>query len=133
MVTLDVDNEDDEMKDHTELEVWVRSIDLAAQVYKITDTFPRSETFGLCTQMRRAAVSVASNIAEGAARRTTKDLMAFLHVSRGSLAELETQMVIAQRIGLLFDCSEVTSQARVVGKLLNGLLRALRQKVRAET
>jgi four helix bundle protein len=119
------------MRDHTELEVWKLGVALAAEVYKITSTFPRAETFGLVAQMRRAAVSIPSNIAEGAGRRTTKEFICFIHVARGSLAELETQITIAQRVGLQFETRDVTLQSRVVGRLLNGLLRSLRCKTNA--
>ena len=120
------------MRDHTGLEVWRRSIDLASEVYKITKSFPRSEMFGLTAQMRGASVSIASNIAEGSGRRTTKDFISFLHIARGSLAELETQIAIAQRVNLLDSTHEVMTQTRVVGRLLNGLMRALRRKLSSD-
>jgi four helix bundle protein len=118
----------DAMRTHTDLEVWRRSVDLAAEVYKITQNFPRAEIFGLTGQMRRAAISIASNIAEGAGRRTTKDFICFIHIARGSLAELETQITIAQRVGLGFQARDLMMQSRLVGRLLNGLLRSLRQR-----
>ena len=119
------------MRDHTELEVWKLSVTLAAEVYKITSSFPGAETFGLAAQMRRAAVSIPSNIAEGAGRRTTKDFIHFIHIARGSLAELETQITIAQRVGLQFEARDINMQSKVVGRLLNGLLRSLRCKTNA--
>jgi four helix bundle protein len=118
----------DAMRTHTDLEVWRRSVDLAAEVYKITQSFPRAEIFGLTGQMRRAAVSIASNIAEGAGRRTTRDFVCFIHIARGSLAELETQITIAQRVGLGFHARDLMMLSRLVGRLLNGLLRSLRQR-----
>jgi four helix bundle protein len=121
------------MRDHRDLEVWSRAIDLAAEVYKVTGKFPRTEAFGLTIQMRRAAVSIASNIAEGAARRTTKDFIGFIHVARGSLSELQTQFEIAERVGMAPNTDPLKRQVRSVGRLLNGLLRALRQKVAGGT
>jgi len=117
------------MRDHRDLDVWNRAMDLVVEVYKITNDFPRSETFGLSAQMRRAAISVASNIAEGAARRTTKDFVHFVHVARGSLVELQTQITIATRLGMQVESADVVTMATQVGQQLNGLLRALRRKL----
>jgi four helix bundle protein len=80
-----------------DLIVWQKSIDFADEVYDTTEHFPKSEVFGLANQMRRAAVSVASNIAEGSARHSRRDFVRFLRQSRGSLAELETQITISVR------------------------------------
>ena len=86
-------------KSHLNLILWQKAVDLAVEVYRISGAFPRSEVYGLAQQLRRAAVSIPSNIAEGAARRTTREFIAFLHIARGSLAEVETQLLIAQRVG----------------------------------
>lgn len=77
--------------DHKDLDVWKKSMDLVESIYKITQIFPDSEKFGLTTQMRRAVVSIPSNIAEGSARKGDKELIQFLHIAIGSLSELETQ------------------------------------------
>jgi four helix bundle protein len=87
--------------DVEKLKVWQHSMDLAAKVYEITDKFPKHEMYSLADQMRRAAVSIPSNIAEGKGRRTTKDFIHFLYVARGSLNELSTQIKLAKRIGYL--------------------------------
>ena|SRR5512138_431570 len=121
------------MVDHRSLEVWQKAMDLAEQVYVSTRAFPAEERFGLTAQMRRAAVSIPSNIAEGAGRRTTKDLIAFAHVARGSLAELETQVLLASRVGLLSDVDSWVQTLHAVQRLLNGLIRSLRRKVRSGT
>jgi four helix bundle protein len=121
------------MRDHRDLEVWQKAMDLAAEVYVATKNLPIDERFGLCSQMRRAAVSVACNIAEGAARRTTKDFIAFAHIARGSLAELETQTMLAARIGFHIDPGVLQPRFREVGRLLNGLIRSLHAKIRAGT
>ena len=120
---------------HKELVVWQKSLALAVDIHAATAGFPRSEQFGLVAQMRRAAVSVPSNIAEGSARRTTRDFAAFLHIARGSLSELETQMIVAQRVGYL---GATASQALVVqsdevGRMLTALIAALRRRIAASS
>jgi four helix bundle protein len=121
------------MRDYRDLEVWQKAMDLAAEVYVATCEFPTNERFGLSSQLRRAAVSIPSNIAEGAGRRTTKDFIAFAHTARGSLAELETQMLLAARIGLPVDIQRWGPKIDELGRLLNGLIRSLRDKVQAGT
>jgi four helix bundle protein len=83
------------------LQVWQNGIDLADKVYKLTALFPASETYGLVSQLRRAAVSIPSNIAEGSQRTTDKDFANFLMIARGSLAELKTQLILAVRFGYI--------------------------------
>ena len=83
------------MKVYTELEVWKESRILVKDIYSITKSFPKEEIYGLSNQLRRCAVSIPSNIAEGCGRRTSADTIQFLHISRGSLYELETQLYIA--------------------------------------
>ena len=85
---------------HKDLRVWQCAIELVEAVYRLTSTFPRKELFGLSSQMRRAAVSVPSNIAEGSARQSTKELLYFLSIAAGSLAELDTQLEVASRLGI---------------------------------
>ena len=89
------------IKTHKDLDVWKESMNLAKEVYKLTERFPREEIFGLTSQMRRAAVSIPSNIAEGAARKSDKEFIQFLHVSLGSLAEVETQLLLSRELGFL--------------------------------
>jgi four helix bundle protein len=84
---------------HEKLEVWQEAMDLVVSIYAFTRTFPKHEQFGLAQQMQKASVSIPSNIAEGAARHGSKDFYRFLSIARGSLAELETQLQIASRIG----------------------------------
>ena len=87
------------LNSYKELKVWQRSIDLVTAVYKLTDTFPKSEVYGLTSQMRRAAVSIPSNIAEGYSRRHRQEYIQFIKIAFGSGAELETQFVIAKQLG----------------------------------
>ena len=86
------------METHKDLRVWQQSIDLVSSVYLMTKSFPKDELFGLVSQMRRAAVSVPSNIAEGFARGTDKEKIHFLRISSGSMSELETQLVLSKEL-----------------------------------
>lgn len=88
-------------KPHKKLDVWRLSMELASAVYRLTATFPTDEKFGLMAQMRRAAVSVPSNIAEGAARSSGKEFMQFISIARGSLSELDTQLDISEKLGFV--------------------------------
>ncbi|QSV44864.1 four helix bundle protein [Geobacter benzoatilyticus] len=114
-------------KPHRKLLVWEKSVELASMVYRITDNFPRHEQFGISSQMRRSAVSVPSNIAEGAARKGGKEFANFINISRGSLSELDTQIEIASRTGLLPDSQrqEIEPLMEEVDRLLYGLYRAV--------
>jgi four helix bundle protein len=91
------------MKTHKDLDVWKKAMDLAENIYNITSQFPVEEKYGLVSQIRRAAVSIPSNIAEGAGRNSNKEFIQFLYISMGSLSEVETQLLILQRLNLLSD------------------------------
>lgn len=97
-------NRDSPRRPHERLEVWRDAMDLVEAVYALSAGFPDGERFGLTSQVRRAAVSIPSNIAEGAARRSTLEYLRFLSIARGSLSELDTQMLIAERLGFA-ECS----------------------------
>ena len=94
-----MENGESSKRPHERLEVWRDSMELVEMIYEISGTFPDSERFGLTSQIRRAAVSVPSNIAEGAARRSTPEYLRFLSIARGSLSEISTQIQIAVRLG----------------------------------
>jgi four helix bundle protein len=114
-------------KSYRDLEVWQKAMDLVVECYRITNKFPRSELYGLTSQLRRAAVSVPSNIAEGRERQHTKEFVQHLAIAYGSLAELETHLQIAQRLNYL-DSSQVRQvleKTSEVGRMLNGLRRSL--------
>lgn len=115
----------DSIVSHKDLIVWQKAITLACKVYAATASMPREERFGLQAQLRSAAVSIASNIAEGSARRSRLEFIQYLHVARASLAEVETQVLIATRQELLPDSSTLLDQITEVGRLLNGLIRSL--------
>ena len=110
-----------------DLRVWQHAIELAVSVYRVTETFPKHELYGLAQQLRRAAVSVASNIAEGKGRNTDKEFRQFLFNARGSLLELETQCVIARELGYVpADAYEnMRAHTKDVGRSLAGLLNSL--------
>jgi len=118
------------VKNYKELEVWQKALDLTAEVYRLTRCFPDEERFGLTAQIRRAAVSIPANIAEGWGRGTTKEYIQFLLIARGSLMELETHAIIARRLGYLSEAQVVGLQASVneVGRMLNGLIQSLRSR-----
>jgi four helix bundle protein len=88
-------------KPHKKLDLWNSAMALAVDIYSATDTFPRDERYSLTDQIRRAAVSVPSNIAEGAGRQTRKEFVNYLHMAQGSLSELDTQLELARRLGYL--------------------------------
>jgi four helix bundle protein len=109
---------------YEDLRVWRRAMDLVLEVYRCTGTFPRQEVYGLTSQMRRSAVSVPSNIAEGKGRFSHKELLQFLFHARGSLLELRTQITIARELGFLSPAegARLNDLACEVGRLLNGLI-----------
>lgn len=117
-------------KPHKKLDVWKRSIDLVEQVYQLTQPFSKTEEFGLTSQMRRASVSVPANIAEGAARQTKREFLHFLHISQGSLSEVDTYLEICRRLKYIGPdtCDEVSILVDKVDKMLTGLIKAVRKE-----
>jgi four helix bundle protein len=118
------------VKNYQELIAWQKSMDLVEQIYQASRTFPREEIYGLTSQLRRAAVSIASNIAEGQGRRTTADFLRHLSIGYGSLREVETQILIAARLrySASLTTDTVMNLAGEVGRLLNGLMNSLERK-----
>jgi four helix bundle protein len=116
-------------KTHTKLEVWRSSMALVKAIYETTGTFPQHELFGLVSQMRRAAVSIPSNIAEGSARTSRKEMSQFLSVSKGSLSELDTQIKIAEMLGYIQDSTELQTLLERTSKLPAGLHRKVQNDV----
>ncbi|MGV6845005.1 MAG: four helix bundle protein [Lutibacter sp.] len=105
---------------HKELDVWKKSMDLVVIIYKISNLFPDSEKFGLTSQIRRAAVSIPSNIAEGAGRKGDKEFVQFIHIALGSLSELETQYLIAIQLEFIRKSNDVEVLINDVKRLLLG-------------
>ncbi len=123
------------MGNYNELAVWRKSVELVVQVYEATKVFPEDELFGLRLQMRRAAVSIPCNVAEGQGRSTSKDYRRFVIQARGSLLELETQFVICERLQFLdsVKCTEFRTKTAEIGRMLNGQLRYLTPDARRLT
>lgn len=119
------------METHKDLRVWQQSIDLVSSVYLMTKSFPKDELFGLVSQMRRAAVSVPSNIAEGFARGTDKEKIHFLRISSGSMSELETQLVLSKVLEYISEeeYQKVSEHLTVVWKQLNSLISSIRKRM----
>ena len=114
-------------KPHKQLEAWKQSMDLVIEIYRTTENFPSQEIYGLTNQIRRAAVSIPSNIAEGAAKQTKKEFTNYLHMAQGSLSELDTQIELARRLGYLDDENWKILDQRMerIDKMITGLIRHL--------
>jgi len=123
-------NESSKIRSFTDLNTWKEAHKLVLAVYKITKNFPKEELFGLISQMRRAAVSITSNIAEGFSRRSYKEKIQFYSMAQGSNTELQNQLLIARDIGYLKELEfiKIANQSVTVHKLLNGLIKASRNK-----
>ncbi len=119
-----------EEKPHRKLKVWQAGMDFVVDLYGELEHFPTQEKFGLAAQLQRAAVSIPSNIAEGAARKNTRELIQFLHVARGSLSELDTQLEICLRVGHLDRAAydRLAGKLEEISKMLNGLIASLSRK-----
>ena len=117
----------DAIRSHKDLVVWQKAVRLSLAIYKLTDDFPPREMYGLSSQMRRAVVSIASNIAEGRSRRTKKDFVHFLHMAYGSASELETQLLIAKQLDFCNDPTygEVNSLLSEVSRMLRVMIEKL--------
>ncbi len=115
------------VKSYKELETWQLAMKLVAEVYRVTKDFPKEEIYGLTNQVRRAAVSVPSNIAEGQGRNSTKEFLHYLSIARGSLFEVETQLEIARQLFYIRseDAALIEQLIASVGRLINGLSRSL--------
>ena len=119
------------MRGHRDLRVWQESIFLVKDNYTLTSRFPEEKKFGLVTQMRRSAVSIPSNIAEGAGRGSQREFAQFLTIARGSLSELETQLVIAKELDYLNDIAVIDNRMRSIFHMLGGLMGKVKKKVAA--
>jgi four helix bundle protein len=117
-------------KPHRELTVWQKSVDFTTHIYKLTEKFPKSEIYGLTSQMRRAAISIASNIAEGAARKTSKEFIQFLTIARGSISEIDTHLEIVGRLGYVSPQHIDSLDASLIelDRMLSGLVNNIRRR-----
>ena len=116
------------LNSYKELEVWKVSMDFVTEIYQLTRNFPSNELYGLTNQMRRSAISIPSNLAEGSGRKNTKEFIQFLYISNGSLSELETQIEIAFRLGYLTDIESSMQRIRFLRKMLVNLIHSLETK-----
>ena len=117
--------------DFKELKVWQKSIDLCQDIYLLTENFPKSETFGLVSQIRRSAVSIPSNIAEGQARHADKDFIRFLNIAYGSLAELETQIILSFKVGYSKEdvIEGLNAKIKEIGRMIMALINSIEKNV----
>lgn len=115
-------------RNHRELRVWQFAMDFVERVYALTSTFPKEEIYGMTSQMRRTAVSIPSNIAEGAARGTTKELLHFLRIADGSLSELDTQIELAKRLGYLSKTEDLIEMISQLSRSLAALKSSLNRR-----
>lgn len=115
------------IRSYRDLEVWQESMNLAAACYQVTKVFPREETYGMTSQIRRSAASIPANIAEGYGREYRAEYIQFLRIAQGSLKELETHLLLAQRVEIVTDptVKPVLQQCETVGKILRALIRSL--------
>ncbi|WP_134088780.1 four helix bundle protein [Olivibacter sp. XZL3] len=118
------------MKTHKDLDVWKKSIDLVTVVYIITERLPKEEIYGLTSQIRRCSVSIPSNIAEGSARQGKKEFIYFLYIALGSIAELETQLIIAEKLKYLTpeNNRSVLPKVEEIRKMLVGLIKFVKSR-----
>ena len=119
------------MKTHHDLTIWKKSIEFVTNVYQITKGFPKEEIYGLTNQLRRASVSIPSNIAEGAARKHNKEFVQFLFVALGSASEIETQLVISKNLKFIGENEYLKLNEEIVEirKMLNGLIKSIKSKL----
>ncbi len=119
------------MKPHQNLEVWKKSFVLVKKLYSLTTSFPTAEKFGIITQIRRSAISIPLNIAEGSARRSDKELLQFLYIALGSASELDTLLLLSKDLGFInpLDCDSVLDDLNIIFKLLIGFINAVKKRI----
>ena len=118
------------MKTHEDLVVWNKAIEFVVQLYKLTENFPENEKYGLTNQMRRAAVSIPSNIAEGAARSSDKEFVRFLYMSRASAVEIETQLLIAENLRFVKeDISVFKDDLNRISRMITSLINKINERI----
>ena len=119
------------IQSYRDLEVWQKAMDLSVECYRVTKQYPKEELFGMTSQIRRAAASIPANIAEGQGRQGTKEFLNFLGIARGSLMEVETHLILCQRVGLLpqTDLDKLLTLADQISRMLAGLRKSLEARV----
>ena len=116
------------MREHKDLDVWKLSMDLVEDIYNLCKNFPKEENYGLSSQIKRASISIVSNISEGAARQSDKEFIKFLYISLGSVAELETHILLAKRLNFISSERNILNKLTRIKKMLNGLINFLKGK-----
>ncbi len=114
-----------QIKSHKDLKVWKESMNLVVEIYKVSESFPKHEVYGLTSQLRRASVSIPSNIAEGAGRRGNKEFIRFLYIALGSLSEVETQIEIGYRLSYIDKLEGINKSIYFIRKMLANLIKSL--------
>ena len=114
-------------KTHKDLDCWKKSITFVTEIYRVSKNFPKSEMYGLTSQLRRSSISIPSNIAEGAARKSNKEFIQFLYIALGSVAETETQLEIANNLNYLDEFNNLNNQINDIRRLTQGLIRYLKE------
>ena len=117
-------------RNHHNLRTWQKALELVRDIYKATESFPKHELFALTAQMRRAAVSIPSNIAEGAARASKREFLNYLSIARGSLSELETQILISKELGYIQDEKFLIKEIDDIFGLINGLIVSIKHTLK---
>lgn len=122
---------DDEIRSYQDLAVWRTAMDLAEECYRVTKLFPKDELYGMTTQIRRSAASIAANIAEGHGRESTGSFVQSLRIAQGSLKELETHFILSQRVGLVVSeaSQSILSKSNELGRMLRSLIRSLQRRI----
>ena len=115
---------------HKDLNVWKMAINFVTSLYKITESFPKSEMYGLTSQLRRASVSIPSNIAEGASRNHNKEFIQYLYISLASASEVDTQLIISNNLNFIDDVklNKLSSELNEISKMLQGLIKSVKNK-----
>ncbi|WP_313095230.1 four helix bundle protein [Empedobacter sp.] len=119
------------MKTHKDLDVWKLSIEFVTEIYNLTKDFPKEEQFGLTNQIRRASVSIPSNIAEGAGRRSDKEFLQFLYISMGSIQEIDTQLLISLNLNYLTksEYEILLTKLDQISKMISGLIKSVKERL----
>lgn len=113
---------------HKDLEAWKEAVDFVTEIYKLTQNFPQSEQYGLSSQIRRSAISIPANISEGCASQSDKETLQFLYIAVGSLAELETELLIAKNLNYIQNIEDTTCRLIKIRSLILGLIKYLKNK-----
>ena len=119
------------MKPHKKLNSWIKSFEFVKEIYLVTSRFPADEKFGIISQIRRAAISVPANISEGAARKGIKEFIHFLHISLGSLSELDTLILLSKELDFIdeTESKQLVEKLNIIGKLIYGLIKNLESRL----